>query len=311
MMKRLLSIALCLAPLPVAAQDIDPPEEAEATADWQGAAIGTDLFLSGDADGTSVFLAGLTGDILVDGPDTYTGIKIERADFTAFDGTERTDERIYARIGRDLGDWALASEVGTDGETVLGSIALREQGGRFSEFFVEREIVESPLGLSDGIYYTFLGAATNLDLAPTTSLSLLAGAQEFTGENVRIHGRATLTQSLKEDWGLSAQLRTRAYHSTEPFEYDYYSPEYYVQAIPTLQLRRYSEGWRYSLAAGWGAQKDDRTDWRSSRLLEARATSPRWGRLWLEGYATYAEQPGVVGDSYDYGAVNVALRYGI
>jgi hypothetical protein len=147
----------------------------------------------------------------------------------------------------------------------------------------------------------------DLPVDDRNSFTVMAGAQEFTGKNVRLHARANYVHVLKPEWGLSAQLRTRYFHSTEPREYDYYSPRWYVQALPVLQLRRYSGGWRYMVAGGVGAQRDAVSDWRASYYAAAEVTSPTVGSNWhFKAAALYNNIPQNTG-AYDYGQLTVGI----
>ena len=115
---------------------------------------------------------------------------------------------------------------------------------------------------------------------------------------------------VKPDWGLSVQLRGRYFHSSHPGEYDYFSPRWYSEVLPVVQLRRYSGGWRYSLAAGIGAQRDSGSDWRSSRYVNAQVTSPAVGGRWfVKAGLVYSNTPVGSGYVYDYTQFNLALTH--
>jgi hypothetical protein len=100
-------------------------------------------------------------------------------------------------------------------------------------------------------------------------VTLVGGVQEFTGDNVRTHLRANFVHVLKPEASLSLQLRTRYFRNSDPREYDYYSPRWYAQAVPILQLRRFSNGWRYLVAGGVGVQRDSESKWRRSSYFNA------------------------------------------
>jgi hypothetical protein len=106
---------------------------------------------------------------------------------------------------------------------------------------------------------------------------------------------------LVPNWGLSAQLRVRAFHNSNPSEFDYYSPRWFAEALPVIQLRRFRSRWMYSASLGWGWQRDSGSATRSSRLLEAGITSPRKGADWyLRATASYSNTPTGTGQSYGY-----------
>ena len=155
-------------------------------------------------------------------------------------------------------------------------------------------------------YTTAVGTALDVPINDKNGLTLVGGVQEFTGKNVRYHARGTFTHSIKSDWGLSFQLRSRYYHSTHPREFDYYSPRYYLQVLPVLQLRRFSHGWRYMVAGGIGGQRDAVTEWRQSRFATAEITSPVTQGWFIKAAALYSNTPLRTG-IYDYGQMTVGI----
>lgn len=271
-------------------------------------AVGVDMAFSTGADDTDVLKLGTNLDLRYRGPDDYLGIRLERVAYRP-SGQQRTvDERIYVRAADTLGRWTYRATVGTDFDTILGSVSLNDSSAWRKEIFVERDKVETPLGVARPIYATFAGATIDVPLARTTQLTLLAGAQEFSGRNVRAHARANLIQVLKEDWGLSAQLRSRYYRNSVPNEFDYFSPRWFVDVVPVLQVRRFIGGWQYLAAGGWGAQRDSRSDWRQSRYLNLRLRSPASRRGWIvNADATYSNTPVTSSDTYDYVSGSLSL----
>ena len=86
-----------------------------------------------------------------------------------------------------------------------------------------------------------------------------------------------------------------------PGEFDYFSPRWYVEVVPVVQVRRFVGGWQYLAAGGWGAQRDSRSDWRQSRYLNLRLRSPSSRRGWIvSADATYSNTPVTSSDTYDY-----------
>ncbi len=284
--RAVLIASLALASAPVAAQ---------------GAAH-ADLFASDDADDTSVTKSGLTLDYRFEDLEHYRGIKLEHIRIRPNGQSTWRDERLYYRFADRNDRWLWTGQVGTDGDTVLGNVTLVRDTSRRQEYFVERDILETPRGI-EGLYYTFLGAAYDLPLDADGHLQLtgLIGVQDFTGANVRTHLRGRYIASLAPEWGLSAQLRVRAFHNSDPFEFDYYSPRWFAEALPVLQLRRFRSRWMFSAALGWGWQRDSESGTRSARLVEAAVTSPRQGRPWyLKATASYSNTPIGAGQSYGY-----------
>lgn len=271
-------------------------------------AIGTDLSVSTDADDTSVVKTGLNLDWRYKGADEYLGIRIEKAWFRPLGQDWRGRERAYLRGAGSARRWKWNASVGTDGRTVLGSASINDQSRFRKELFVEREILETPQGLARGIYYTFAGAAIDLPANERNVLTLVGGVQEFTGDNVRTHIRANFIHVLKPEAGLSLQLRTRYFRDSAPGEFDYYSPRWYAQAVPVLQLRRFSGGWRYLLAGGVGAQRDSASKWRRSSYFNAQVTSPARRGLAVTAALLFSETPSATGESYNYLQLTAGVR---
>lgn len=291
------------AAVPAMAQDA-----ADAAADGQARhAVGADIFVSTDADSTDVYRAGLNLDLRYRDPNDYIGVRVEKAWYRPLGLATVGKERVFLRYADHGVKWGGAVQIGTDGDTVIGSASIHDNAKFRKEFFIERDIVETPRGVNQGIYYTFVGAAVDLPVDDRNNFTVVAGAQEFTGKNVRLHARANYVHVLKPEWGLSAQLRTRYFHSTEPREYDYYSPRWYAQVLPVLQMRRYSGGWRYMIAGGVGAQRDAVSDWRASYYAAAELTSPEVGHNWfLKAGLLYNNIPQNSG-AYDYGQATLSL----
>jgi hypothetical protein len=296
------TVALLLGATQAYAQPDDAP-----AASAQSRAVGLDVSYSIDADDTSVINAGANLDWRNLGPEEYQGIRLEKVWFNPSGQGWQSDERIYVRAADTAGKWRWNARVGTDGETVLGAASVRSERGLRPEFFVERDIVETPIGLREGIYYTFGGAAVDLPLGRRDTLALVGGLQEFTGDNVRTHLRGTYTHVVKEDAGLSVQLRGRYFHNSEPREFDYYSPRWYAQAVPVLQLRRFSAGWRYLVAGGVGLQRDSDTDWRRSSYFNAEVTGPPSRGWQLIAGILFSETPTTSDQSYSYFQARLGL----
>lgn len=300
----ILAVAFLLLGQPAAAvaQDKAAPEPKAATQ-----AAGIRLSYSVDADDTSVVAGGIVFDFDYRDAQRYRGVEFEQVRFNPQGQGGRNHERVYLRAADKDGKLSWNARVGTDGDTVLGSASLRSDVRLPYEIFVERDIVETPIGLEDGIYYTFAGAALDLPLNKTNTVNVLAGVQEFTGDNVRLHLRGNYIHVLDEDLGLSAQLRTRWFRNSVPREFDYYSPRWYAQILPVLQMRRFSAGWQYLLAGGIGIQRDSASDWRRSSYLNARVTSPPAGDWHLTGSLLFSETPTTSGQGYNYFQTSLGL----
>ena len=265
----------CSALTPLNAQNASATARAEA-GDPAG---GVEFWASTDSDHTDVvkLLARILWDF--ERPDQYQGIAVERAWFRPQGQHVRTENRAYLDFAGDAGaKWRWRARVGTNGHNLLGSASLRSADWS-KELFIEREIVETPLGLDKGIYYTFAGASMDLPAGERDTFNAMAGIQEFTGRNVRLHLRGTFVHVARPKLGLSLQLRTRYFHSTVPHEFDYYSPRAFFQAVPVVQMRRFDRsGWMYLAALGYGAQKATGSRWQAARLADLRIESPARSR---------------------------------
>ncbi len=285
-----------------------PAAHAEGAPAGPPRAAGTDLLYSSDAEDSEVLRAGVNLDWHHASADEYRGIRLEQASFKHLGQRGRDMQRAYVRMADSSGGWKWNAALGTDGRTALGAVSIHNEAKVRQEYFVEREIVETPRGLSRGIYYTFAGASVDLPLDERNVVTSFAGMQEFTGDNLRLHLRGNYVHVLKPEWGLSAQLRTRYFHNSDPREYDYYSPRWYAQLLPVIQMRRYVDGWQLLAAAGRGAQRDATSGWQSSTFLNARATSPALAGKWrLKADLLYSNTPVSTGFTYSYRQLNLGV----
>lgn len=269
-------------------------------------AIGAEVFASTDSDDTEVLRTALDFDLRNRGEHDRIGVRVEKAWYTP-QGRETVErERLFLQVGTELSGWQVRARVGTDMDTVIGAVSANDQSRYRKEVFIERDIVETPMGLDDTpIYSTFGGAAIDIPFDERNIANLLVGYQDFTGENERIHLRGTFVHVLKPERGLSLQLRGRYFHSSEPREFDYYSPRYYAQILPVVQVRRFlGEGWMVQAVGGIGIQRDSERSWAQSNFAQLRVLSPEGDRDWsVHGEITYTDTPSDnagIGTGYDY-----------
>lgn len=238
-------------------------------------AAGIEMFASTDSDKTDVLK--ILGRALwkFDGQDNFQGIDIERAWYRPQGQYTREQTRVYLEAADGLSsNWRWRARVGTNGHTIIGSASLRSSDWS-KEFFLEREVVETPKGVDQGIYYTLGGASMDFAASENDRFNAMAGLQQFTGRNLRVHLRANYVHVTGARSGLSVQLRARYFHSTVPAEFDYYSPRDFFQIIPVVQLRRFDRsGWMYLIALGYGAQKATGSGWQGAKLADLRIESP-------------------------------------
>ena len=278
-----------------------------------GPSAGIELFASTDSDDTDVVKVLGRGALRDEGPDSYLGLAVEKAWFTPQGQHTRKYERLYVDVAQELGGtWLGKARLGTDGHSWLGSASVRTKDWS-KEVFLEREIVETPRGLDERVYYTFLGASFDLPASERDVFTAMAGIQAFTDSNERLHLRGSYVRVIAPKLGLSAQLRARYFHSTAPGEFDYYSPKDFVQVQPVLQMRRFtSSGWMVLGAAGYGAQRATGGHWQSARLVDLRIESPRGMQgLRLFGQVQYSNNSLSGAGNYDYvmGRLGITSRF--
>ena len=304
-----LMVTALAAPASVMAQDAEPARPA----------VGMDVIASSDSDDTDIVV--LAGEFDLRNYDSYRrserlGVRVERAWYDFADGGTRTRERVFLQAAdtTDSG-WTWKARIGTDGDTVIGSASLNDNARFRKEVFVERDVVATPRGVDEGIYSTFFGAAVDLPASESTVFTALAGVQTFTGDNTRLHLRGNAIQVIDADLGLSAQLRGRYFSNSDPREFDYYSPDWYAEVLPVLQMRRFVGGWQLLGAGGIGVQRDADSDWRRATYLNARVISPEGARDWsVRAELTYTSTPSATaqtGTGYDYfqASVGVTRRF--
>jgi hypothetical protein len=303
----------CMAAI-LAAAAIAPAKAAADAPSGLQPGLGTETWVSTDSDKTTVVK--LLGRALweFEGSTKFQGLDVERAWFAPDGQHARRQTRVYLDFADSLGaKWKWTARIGTNGDTVLGSASVRSNDWS-KEFFLEREIVETPRGVDQGIYYTFGGVSADVLASDENTINLVAGLQKFTGRNDRLHLRGTFVHVLKPKLGISIQLRARYFHSTVPGEFDYYSPKDFVQLIPVLQMRRFDRsGWMYLVAGGLGVQKATASGWQTARFADIRVESPRSSRS-LQAFAEvqYSNNSLVgAGSNYSYvvGRLGLTRRF--
>lgn len=300
--RRLAALGLLCGAAQVHGETLDPwPASTQST--------GFELFASTDSDDTEVVKLLGRFSWKDEGPDRYQGVAVEQAWFRPQGQSMRNDQRVYADFADKIGDkWLWKAKIGTDGHSWLGSANVRANDWS-EELFLERDIVETPRGVDEGVYYTIVGASFDIPASRRNVFTVTAGLQEFTGKNERLHVRGSYVHVVKPDLGLSAQFRARYFHSTAPGEFDYYSPRNFVQLLPVVQLRRFTKsGWMVLGAVGYGAQKATGGSWQSARLADLRVESPQSSRdLRLFAQLQYSNNSLSGAGNYHYGVARFGL----
>jgi hypothetical protein len=288
-----LAVAAAFLPQAASGQELPPAR-----------AAGGELFYSSDSDDTEIVRAAAEFDLRHQGEARRLGVRVEKAwyDFAGAETDRR--ERVFLQAADTAGNWSWQARVGTDGHTVIGALSAHDDAPVRKEVFLERDVVETPQGLARGLYSTFAGAAIDLPADERNVFTALAAVQAFTGDNVRFHLRGNYVHVIEPELGLSVQLRGRYFRSSHPGEFDYYSPKWYAQVLPVVQMRRFVDGWQLLAAAGIGAQRDSASSWRRAGYAHARFRSPPNAANWsVTGEATYTQSPSdsaASGPGYSY-----------
>lgn len=260
-------------------------------------AVWLDGFHSSDNEDLTV--TRLAGSYLWDYADIehYQGLRVERV---RFDGAGYAEEenRLYYRFAGTRGDLKWNGAIGSNGDSWLGNASVWLDTEARKELFLERERVESRQALANDVYATFVGGAADFPLGERFTLVTLLGLQDFTGDNLRTHARARLVYALQPDWGLTAQLRTRYWRNSDPYEYDYFSPDWYGEALAVLGWRRHVGDYQLQAAIGYGRQRASDRDQDAAELLEFGVTSPKRGPWYFKLTGGYTTTP--VGTNYAY-----------
>lgn len=261
-----------------------------------------ELFVSSDSDRNTTQRQSLGWDLQRRDIEHWWGLRAERARF-AGPGWRESAVRLFVRGAGGEGDWRWQAEAGSDGEALLGSASLASTDPRRKEFFLERDVLETREGLRQGKVHTYAGAALDWPLSDRWSATGLAGLQDFGGDNLRRHLRASLVYALAPEQGLSLQLRLRQFNDSDPRELDYFAPGRYRQALGVLQVRRFVGGYQWRAAAGWGRQSFTGSDGQASRLLELDFQTPKDRGHYLRASAGYSDAPAAGaegGEGYHY-----------
>lgn len=276
-----------------------------------GPAIGSDLFISTDSDDNAVIRLAGDFDLRNDGDSQRLGLRIENAWYELLDRPIEQRQRVFLQAGDKTGEWTWNARVGTDGDSVIGAASIHDDARFRKEFFIERDIVETPLGLERELYSTFAGASIDFPVDDRNVFAAIVGLQEFTGNNERYHLRGSYIHVLKPDWGMSAQLRGRYFHSTWPGEFDYYSPRNFVQVLPALQIRRFVDGWHLRAVGGIGAQRDRNSGWNQANFAQFQFDSPASSAWTVGAELTFSNTPSsgaVAADGYSYFQSRISVR---
>ena len=250
----------------------------------------------------------------------WAGVEVQDARFTG-DGWSHDEQRVYVRAAGVVGQapagedsWRWQARIGSNGHQLLGSATFNTDGPRRREIFIERDLLETGSGLARGQVHTFAGAAIDHPLGDRLGGTALAALQDFDDGNLRSHLRGNLVYALAPGQGISLQARGRYFRNSEPHAGDYYSPDWYGEALGVVALRRVVGGHAWRAMAGVGRQRSADEDWKRARKFEVGYESPRWRRSWLRVNAGYTDTPvatstGTGSYSYRYLALESGIAF--
>ena len=276
-------------------------------------AAGFDIFGSSDADHFHVVKTGLSYYPDYESTQNYLGARFEHFLFSSSTGGSGHAERGFVNFANSADGWNWSGTAGTDGRTLLGSGSVFAQGlfdhaAIRQEYFVDRDLLETPMGFNRGLYFTFFGGSYDIPLDDRNTLTALVGAQTFSGKNYRLHLRSNYIYVLEPDWGLSLQFRAKYFWDSLPREFDYFSPRWYMEGIPTVQLRRFYDRWQFLVAAGYGVRRNNGATWQGAGLAQVSIISPRFGSNWvIDAGFLYSNQPIAASYAYTYEQATISL----
>jgi len=276
-------------------------------------AAGFDVFGSSDADNFKVLKTGLSYFPDYESTQKYWGARLEHFIFSSNTGGSGHAERGFINFADSLGSWNYGGTVGTDGQTILGSGSIFTQGffdrpGIRQEYFLNRDLVETPKGFNQGLYFTYLGGSYDIPLDDRNTVTALIGSQVFTGKNYRLIARSNYIYVLDPDLGLSLQFRAKYFWDSLPREFDYFSPRWYMEGVPTVQMRRFYQRWQFVVAAGYGVRRNNGAPWQGAGLAQVSVISPRFGSNWvIDASFLYSNQPIVQSNTYSYEQATISL----
>lgn len=292
MMRAILAVALCAG---------------FASTSEAGQGVAWDSWSGSDSEGTATHRLGATWQVERRDAAHWWGLNGEHARYRGSDW--RVDEtRLFVRGAGGGERWRWSGRLGSNGETWIGDATLYSTRAARSEFFIERDRLDTRNGALQGRYQTFAGAAQDWPVHPRVTLAGVAGLQDFTGGNRRTHLRGTASFTLSDELGIATQLRTRWFKDSAPERADYFAPGEYSEVLGTLVLTRRVQGLRARVVLGAGERQVRGGGREPARLAEGLLETPEWReglrfRLRI-GYSD-APQAAAVGPGYRYRYVGV------
>ncbi len=122
---------------------------------------------------------------------------------------------------------------------VVGSLDYLQQVQEGTSWGVslERDAVNSQLGLQQGLLYTALALVGDHAFTDRFGVGIAAGTSLFSNHNQRPILRTRWTYSIDEQYGLNGFLKTRSYQNSNPYRPQYFSPKRLHEASLGLSVR--------------------------------------------------------------------------
>ena len=102
---------------------------------------------------------------------------------------------------------------------------------------VERDVVNSQLGLQRGLTYTAFALVADHAFNNRFGVGFSGGVTAFSNDNQRLQLRTRWSYSLDEAYGFNAYLKTRSYRHSQPNQPEYFSPNHLHEAALGLSVR--------------------------------------------------------------------------
>lgn len=102
---------------------------------------------------------------------------------------------------------------------------------------VERDVVNSELGLQKGLSYTAVALVGDHAFGEKFNVGISAGIAQFSNDNRRAMLRTRWNYSLSEAHGLNVYVKTRSYQNSNPYRPEYFSPDKLNEASIGLSAR--------------------------------------------------------------------------
>lgn len=198
------------------------------------------------------------------------------------------------------------------------TIGFGQAAGRLNpsvsyELRLERNIVDSPASLQNGIVYNAVTLAGDYEVTPRFVLAGVLGQLNFSDDNRRSLARAKAIYVVSEEQGLSGYVRGRVYRDSNPYTGHYFSPEQFGEALAGVGVRRRLGSLKgtFSAFAEYGRQRIDGTSspvygW---QLRYESFVNQAWRLEFALGALSTAGTFGGAGYRYRYARVSVLIPF--